>query len=72
MSSGDLRTKVQASWASIFIAISPIREFLEASSLHGLVYISKAESVWGRFLWGLSVIVSFSLAFVLINISFAD
>ena len=53
-------------------AVTLVREFLETSTLHGLVYISKAESVWGKILWTISVILSFSLAVVLINISFAN
>ena len=52
--------------------IGSIREFLEASSLHGLVYISKAESLVAKILWAVSVIVSFSLAGVLIHQSFAN
>ena len=64
--------KVRQLLANIAEVSAPIREFLEASTLHGLVYISKAESVWGKILWTLSVIVSFSLAGVLINQSFAD
>ena len=51
---------------------SPIREFLETSTLHGLAYISKAESFWGKVLWAVSVIVSFSLAGILIKQSFTD
>ena len=31
-------------WTRVVIAISPVREFFEASTLHGLVYVSKAES----------------------------
>ena len=54
------------------IATSPIREFLETSTLHGLVYISKAKSVLGKVLWAVSVVVSFCIASVLIYDSFAD
>ena len=67
-----LTSKVSSSWAFFVGLISPVREFLEASTLHGLVYISKAESLWGKILWSISVIVSFSLAGILINNSFAD
>ena len=52
--------------------MNPIREFLEASNLHGLVYISKAESNWGKVLWAVSVLVSFCLAAILIRNSFSD
>ena len=47
-----------------------IKEFLEASNLHGLVYISKAESKWAKVLWTVSVVISFSLAGLLINESY--
>ena len=50
----------------------PIREFLEVSNLHGLSHISKAKSTWGKILWAISVVVSFSLAAILINNSFRD
>ena len=50
--------------------MNPIREFLEASNLHGLVHISKAESMWGKVLWIFSVVISFSAAGFLINNSF--
>ena len=52
--------------------MNPFREFLEASNLHGLVYISKAESKWGKVLWAVSVFASFTLAAILINKSFDD
>ena len=51
--------------------MNPLREFLEASNLHGLVHISKAESKWGKILWTVSVVISFSAAGVLINRSYA-
>ena len=47
-----------------------IKEFLEASNLHGLVYISKAESKWAKVLWTVSVVISFSIAGLLINESY--
>ena len=50
--------------------MNPLREFLEASNLHGLVHISNAESKWGRVLWTISVFVSFACASILINESF--
>ena len=52
--------------------MNPFREFLEASNLHGLVHISKAQSKWGKVLWSASVFVSFSLAGILINNSFEE
>ena len=52
--------------------MNPFREFLEASNLHGFVYISKAESKWGKVLWTFSIIASFTLAGILINKSFED
>ena len=52
--------------------MNPIREFLESSNVHGLVYISKSESTWGKVLWALTVVVSFSLAIILISDSFQD
>ena len=70
--SGGIIKKARAIWAKIAAVSLPFREFLETSTLHGLVYISKAESFWGKFLWTVSVIVSFSLAGVLINQSFVD
>ena len=59
-------------WAKIPAVPEPFREFLETSTLHGLVYISKAESKWGRVLWTVSVLLSLSLATILINNSFQD
>ena len=67
-----LKSKINSLWAFVLRLISPVREFLEASTLHGLVYISKAESIWGKILWSISVLVSFSLSGILINNSFAD
>ena len=67
-----LKRKVRPAWAFAVHFISPVREFLETSTLHGLVYISKAKSLWGKILWSFSVIVSFSLAGLLIQQSFAD
>ena len=52
--------------------MSPFREFLETSNLHGLVHISKAESMWGRILWTISVIASFTIASIQINSSFSQ
>ena len=52
--------------------MSPFREFLEASNLHGLVHISKAESMWGKILWTISVIASFTIASIQINSSFSQ
>ena len=63
----SLKRKLRSIWASVVPLTSPVREFLEASSIHGLAYISKAESLWGKILWSISVIVSFSLAGILIN-----
>ena len=68
----NFRSRARGLWLKIVIALSPVREFLEASTLHGLVYISKAESLWGKILWTVSVIVSFSISGVLIHQSFAD
>ena len=66
------QSKARSSWAKIVTAVGPVREFLETSTLHGLVYISKAETIWGKILWSISVLVSFSLAGLLIQQSFAD
>ena len=46
-------------WGSL---MNLMREFLEASNIHGLVHISKAESKWGKVLWTISVLASFCLA----------
>ena len=46
------------------------KEFLETSTVHGLVYISKAKSIWAKIFWALLVVASFSLAIVLICNSF--
>ena len=70
--SAGIKSKARLLWAKVTAASVPVREFLETSTLHGLVYISKAETVWGKVLWAVSVIVSFSLAGVLINESFTD
>ena len=63
------KSKVKSCCAPV---VTLAREFLETSTIHGLVYISKAESIWGKLLWIISVIVSFTLAVVLINTSFVD
>ena len=52
--------------------MNPIREFLEASNLHGLVHISKAETRWGKVLWSISVFVSFAISAILINNAFSN
>ena len=68
----SLKRKLRSIWASVVPLTSPVREFLEASTIHGLVYISKAESLWGKILWSISVIVSFSVAGILINNALAQ
>ena len=52
--------------------MSPFKDFLEASNLHGLAHISKAESMWGKVLWTISVIASFTIASIQINSSFSQ
>ena len=68
----DIKSRAKRLWANIPAIPEPVSGFLETSTLHGLVYISKAESMWGRILWTVSVLLSLSLAVLLINNSFQD
>ena len=49
-----------------------LREFLETSTIHGLVYISSAPSKVSKAFWMLVVVFGFSTAFFLINSSYVD
>ena len=49
-----------------------LREFLESSTIHGLVYISSSKSNVTKFLWACVVIAGFTIAGVLINSSYSD
>ena len=51
--------------------MSFLKQFLESSTIHGLVYIS-TESKFARFFWFLVVITGFTIASLLINDSFAN
>ena len=68
----SFKNRARSLWKKIARGANPVKEFLEGSTLHGLVYISKAESLWGKLLWTFSVLISFSLAIVLIHNSFVD
>ena len=43
-----IKSKARRLRAKIAVVLEPFREFLEASTLHGLVYNSKADSDWGK------------------------
>ena len=49
-----------------------LKEFLEQSTIHGLVYISSAPSKFSKAFWFLIVLTGFSCAAYLINSSYAD
>ena len=49
-----------------------MREFLESSTIHGLVYISTSKAVLVKFLWFVIVAIGFSVSGVLIYQSFID
>ena len=52
--------------------MSCLKEFLESSTIHGLVYISTSKSKSQKILWFLIVFVSFSIAIFLINSSYSS
>ena len=49
-----------------------VREFLESSTIHGLVYISTSKSRLLRLLWFAIVVTAFSVALKLISNSYID
>ena len=49
-----------------------LKEFLEQSTIHGLVYISNAPSKLSKVFWFLIVVTGFSCAAYLINSSYVD
>ena len=49
-----------------------LKEFLEQSTIHGLVYISSAPSKLSKIFWFLIVLAGFSCAAYLISSSYAD
>ena len=53
-------------------AMDLVTEFLEKSTIHGLVYISNAPSKSWKMFWFLVVVAGFSAAIYLINDSYAD
>ena len=53
------------------MTIEDIKQFFESSTIHGLYYISTARR-WSRLFWMLIVLVGFSGAGYLINVSFRN
>ena len=49
-----------------------IKEFLESSTIHGLVYISKSKRKVSRLVWIVLVVMAFSIAFKLISNSYME
>ena len=49
-----------------------LREFLESSTIHGISYISTAQTGLGKAFWSLVVIISFLGAIYLIHDSYSD
>ena len=49
-----------------------LREFLESSTIHGLVHISKTKSHIVRFVWVIIVVTCFAFAYHMISSSFDD
>ena len=47
-------------------------EFLESSTIHGLVYINRSRSKWGKISWTVITLLGFSTAGYLIHDSFND
>ena len=54
------------------MVISQIREFLESSTIHGLVHISTAKSRTARALWATIVVACFASAIWMIQDSYKD
>ena len=54
------------------MATSSVREFLENSTIHGLVHISTAKSRATRFIWVAIVVACFSVAIYMITSSYKE
>lgn len=57
---------------SLGFTMNPLKEFLEGSTIHGLVHISTAKPKVARVVWTVIVLFSFMAAGVLINNSFVS
>ena len=54
------------------MVIADIQEFLESSTIHGLVHISTAKSRTARVLWATIVVACFASAILMITDSYKD
>ena len=69
---GESKEYFYLSWPSLCEVMETLREFLESSTIHGLVYISSSKSNVTKFLWACVVIAGFTTAWFLINNSYSD
>ena len=54
------------------MVIALLRDFLESSTIHGLVHISKAKSKTARAIWTAIVVACFAYAIYMINNSYEE
>ena len=54
------------------MASTKLREFLESSTIHGLVHISTVKSKTARAIWVAVVVASFAYAIYMINNSYEE
>ena len=54
------------------MALAVCRDFLESSTVHGLVYISTAKSKAARIAWATIVVACFAIAFYMITSSYKE